>query len=162
VRRGFLFCAAAFALASCKPGAGSPGALVKVDYSLEVDGKLVDQSEPGKPFAFRIGAGDVVPGFEKGVLGIKPGEAGTVTVSPEDGYGLRDPTAIQALPLTAFGELAKDLAVGRSVQGVRGGKAADGVVVAMSSGTVTLDFNHPLSGKTLVFKIRRYPVEPGS
>ncbi|MBI3552685.1 MAG: peptidylprolyl isomerase [Elusimicrobia bacterium] len=133
--------------------------MVKMEYTLAVDGRVVDSSAAGGPFQFKAGAGEIVPGLEEGLMGLRPGDERTLTVSAERGYGLHDPTAIQQVSLKDFGPLAKDLKVGRAVQGLRGGKPAEGQIVALDDKSATLDFNHRLAGKTLVFKVKVLSVE---
>jgi FKBP-type peptidyl-prolyl cis-trans isomerase len=67
------------------------GDVVFVHYTGKLtDGKVFDSSIPRKePFAFILGAGMVIPGWEKGILGMKVGEKKTLTIAPEDGYGAR-------------------------------------------------------------------------
>lgn len=70
-------------------GVASNGDVVFVQYTGKLaDGKVFDSSIPrGEPFPFILGAGMVIPGWEKGILGMKIGEKKTLTISPEDGYG---------------------------------------------------------------------------
>lgn len=63
------------------------GDTVSVYYTLKVDGAVFDSNVGGKLFSFQVGAGEVIPGFDKGVLGMAVGEEKTFTVSPEEGYG---------------------------------------------------------------------------
>lgn len=70
-------------------GVASNGDVVFVHYTGKLeDGKVFDSSIPrGEPFAFILGAGMVIPGWEKGLLGMKIGEKKTLTIAPEDAYG---------------------------------------------------------------------------
>jgi peptidylprolyl isomerase len=139
--------------AACRKGVHA-GSKVALAYTLTVDGRIYEASDAGQPEEIVIGAGQACPGLEAGIMGMTPGQEKTLTVPPDQGYGLHDPTAIQQIPLKAFGDLAKDLAVGRAVQGVRGGKPTEAMIVAMDEKSVTLDFNHRLAGKTLVYKVK--------
>lgn len=60
---------------------------VSVYYTLVVDGSIVDSNVGKQLFTFTVGSGQVIPGFDNGVLGMKAGEEKTFTVSPEQGYG---------------------------------------------------------------------------
>jgi len=62
------------------------GDTIKVDYWLTVDGEQIDTSEGRGPFEFTVGSGQVIPGFDKAVLGMKAGETKHVTLSGEDAY----------------------------------------------------------------------------
>ena len=141
-------------LCACKAGGIQSGSLVKMEYTLTVDGKAVDSSAAAGPYEFRAGAGQIVTGLEEGLLGLRSGQEKTLTVPPLKGYGVHDLAAVQKIALASFGALAKDLKIGSSVQGLSGGKPATGRVISVDSGTATLDFNHPLAGKTLVFKVK--------
>jgi FKBP-type peptidyl-prolyl cis-trans isomerase 2 len=63
------------------------GDTVSVYYTLKVDSAVFDSNVGGKLFTFQVGAGQVIPGFDKGVLGMAVGEEKTFTVLPKDGYG---------------------------------------------------------------------------
>jgi len=67
-------------------GAVKDGDTVRVDYWLTVDGNQIDSSEGRGPFEFTVGAGEVIPGFDKAVLGMTIGETKEVTVSGNDAY----------------------------------------------------------------------------
>jgi FKBP-type peptidyl-prolyl cis-trans isomerase 2 len=123
-------------------------------YSLAVDGKVVDSSDSKLPYEFKFGAGQVPPGLEAQLKGLLSGEAKTITVAPEQGYGPVDPGAVQHIPLASFGAMAKELQVGKAVDGLWKNKPASGRVIALDAQSATLDFNHPLAGKTLVFDVK--------
>ena len=64
------------------------GSKAKFDYTLTVDGKVADTSAGRGPLEYTHGAGMIIPGLEKELLGMKVGDKKTVTVKPEEGYGL--------------------------------------------------------------------------
>jgi FKBP-type peptidyl-prolyl cis-trans isomerase 2 len=64
------------------------GDTVSLYYTLKVDGQMVDSNENKQVLTFTIGSGQVIPGFDKGVTGMKVGDEKTFSVSPEDGYGV--------------------------------------------------------------------------
>ena len=76
----------------------SEGKSVKVNYTLTVDGKVVDSSNGRGPLEFKAGSHQMIPGFEKAVMGMKTGEKKSFKVSPKEGYGLEDPKAIRDIP----------------------------------------------------------------
>lgn len=126
----------------------APGALVKLRYSVVADGKAYHET-PG-PIAVRIGSGDLLPGVEARLMGRRAGESLSFSLSPEEGFGARDPAKVQLIPLARFGAQGADLRVGDKVGGaLAGGAAAEGFVVSVDSAAVALDFNPPLAGKTL-------------
>ena len=153
--------AASLVLAGC--GAKKPviteGASVKFNYTLTVDGKVMDSSEGREPLACVQGSHQIVPGLEEQLLGMKVGESKTVTVPPEKGYGQRDTTAVRQVPLTSFAN-PESLRVDGVVRGESEGRRIAARVTQIGPDTVTLDFNHPLAGKTLVFDITITEIVP--
>ncbi|MBC7266758.1 MAG: peptidylprolyl isomerase [Anaerosomatales bacterium] len=131
------------------------GDTVTVHYrgTLE-DGTVFDSSEGRAPLLFTLGEGDVIPGFEAAVLGLEVGEKATATIPPEEAYGPRYEEAVQEVPIDLFGEAAPEIGDVVSVIADDGTQLA-ATVSAISDDlmTVTLDFNHPLAGRTLTFEI---------
>ena len=83
-----LFVASVFLIAGCIGQSGiKNGDTITLDYTLKVDGSVVDTSIGKQPLEFIVGSGQVIPGFDKGVLGMNVGEEKTFSVSPEEGYG---------------------------------------------------------------------------
>lgn len=78
-----------FLLAGCIGQGGiKKGDTISLDYTLTVDGQVVDTSVGKQPLEFVVGSGQVIPGFDKGVLDMNVGEEKTFSVSPEEGYGV--------------------------------------------------------------------------
>jgi FKBP-type peptidyl-prolyl cis-trans isomerase 2 len=148
-------------------------ATVSVNYvgSLE-DGKVFDtniQEEaekawsgialPGKtyaPLTFTVGWGQMIPWFEEAVVGMKKGETKTVTIPTEKAYGVPKPELLFTTGAWLFTDAGITPVIGESYN--FGG--APGKVTALADGQVTLDFNHELAGKTLVFKITLLDIQP--
>ncbi len=116
------------------------------------DGSEFDSSIGGDPLEFVVGAGDIIPGFDRAVAAMNPGDKTTVTIPPDDAYGERTEEAVQKAPREMFGDH-------EPVEGEMVGLVGpDGRQLAATIGTVAadgveLDFNHPLAGKTLTFEI---------
>ncbi len=132
------------------------GDKIKVHYTGRFeDGTVFDTSEERGPLEFTIGDGDVIPGFEKSIVGMEVEERKTVTIPPEDAYGPRRKELIWERKKSEFPEGITP-AVGKQV-GVRLNQPDAPLITALitdvSEDTVTLDANHPLAGKTLVFDI---------
>ena len=130
--------------------------VVAVSYKLEVEGKIADQSAPGSPLEYIHGTGMLLPKFEAALAGKEPGDGFDFVLSPDDGYGRYDPSYKIDLPKTAFavdGKIREDLlVVGRTIPMLnQAGQVVQGTVVEVSEGAVTMDFNHPMAGKTLHF-----------
>ncbi len=128
------------------------GSNVRMNYTLTVDGKVVDSSSGREPLSFEQGAGQIIPGLEKALEGLKNGDKKQVTVPPEEGYGVIDPKAVQKVPKASFKDM-KNLKVGMPVRGQQGNRPIQATVVAIGAKEITLDFNHPLAGKTLNFDV---------
>jgi len=128
------------------------GTTVSMNYTLKVDGKVVDTSEGKEPLVFVQGSGQIIPGLDNALLEMKKGEKKHVTVDPEDGYGNRIPEAVRKIPKAAF-DGADKLKVGDVVNGNANGQEFVATVSAVSKDEITIDMNHPLAGKTLDFDI---------
>ncbi len=130
--------------------------VVSMAYVLRIeDGQLIDQSEDDSPLEYIQGARQIVPGLEKALIGLNVGDEKHVEVKPVDGYGERDPDDIVDMPRGNFPE-SFDLPVGKplKVKDSESGEAFSAYVVESNPETVTLDFNHPLAGKTLHFHVK--------
>ena len=100
------------------------------------------------PLSFVVGAGQMIKGFDDAVVGMRQGESKTITLQPQDAYGQWDPSQVISFPRSQIN--ATDLTVGSALYSANGGM---GTVTAISGQNVTVDFNHPLAGKTLIFTI---------
>ena len=130
------------------------GMTVQLDYTLTVDGAVVDSSQGRGPISYVQGHKQIVAGLERQLAGLHIGDARDVIVKPEDGYGQIDPKAFAEVPKT---QLPPDVvpAVGLVLHG----KSQDGhpfraTVSKVDKDNVTLDLNHPLAGKTLHFAVK--------
>ena len=138
--------------------AGSHAATVKFHYTLTVDGKKLESSMGKEPLSATLGAGNIIPGLEEALAGMKAGDKRSVTVAPEKGYGPYHPEGLQKVPKAAFKNLA-GLKPGMTIGGQRGGRSFQAVVKQVGDKDVTLDLNHPLAGKTLNFDIEVVAVQ---
>lgn len=131
-----------------------PKDTVKVHYTGRLeDGTVFGSSTDRDPIEFTIGAQDVIPGFSRAVIGMAPGERKTETVPPSLGYGHFRNDLVQEVARDMFPD-DMELAVGQRFNASGSGK--DNMIVTivhLSEGTVTVDANHPLAGRNLVFDI---------
>ena len=130
------------------------GDTVKVHYTGKLeDGTVFDSSRDREPFEFKVGTGNVIPGFEKGVVGMKVGEEKTITIPPEEGYGSHREELTAVVNKSEF---PPDITpeVGRQLQiNQPNGSVANVVITKIEDEMVTIDASHPLCGKTLFFDI---------
>ena len=136
------------------------GATVQLEYTLKDDtGAVLDSNKGGSPITFTQGRQQLVPGLEKALNGMHPGEEKQVTVKPEDGYGDVNPTAQTEVPKAMLPP--DSLAVGSQlVARSRGGESMLVRIKEIKESTVIIDLNHPLAGKTLFFDVKITGVEP--
>lgn len=130
------------------------GDTVRIHYTGTLDdGTQFDSSAGRDPLEFALGAGQVIPGFDNAVDGMSIGDSKTVTIPPEQAYGLRHEQLVQQVPRSA---LPKDVepAVGMQLhsKGPKG-QVMDLFVTGVDLDSITVDANHPLSGKALTFAI---------
>jgi len=109
--------------------------------------------------SFVMGDGSLLPGFERRLLGMRPGDEAEFQIPPAEGFGEPQDDNIQSLPRRDFDE--ESLAPGMlfSFADAAGGEVP-GMVAEVDEETVKVDFNHPLSGRTINFKVRIAQVEP--
>ncbi len=132
------------------------GDKVKIEYTGTLDdGTVFDSSkEHDKPLEFKVGSGQVIKGFDDAVIGMIEGEEKQFSISPADAYGEHDPTLIQKVPREIFPPEA-DLVPGLLFEaGLPTGEKVPATITEVQDGFVSVDLNHPLSGKRLTFKIK--------
>ena len=135
------------------PNTIADGLVVSLAYTLEVDGEVVAQTEPGEPMDYLHGAENIVPGLEAALNGRKLGDKLSVTLAPDDAYGEYDPEDIDEIPREDVEHL-EDLEVGMVIEVEDDeGDVYLAFVREIGDETVTLDFNPPLAGKTLTYHV---------
>ncbi len=130
------------------------GDIVSVKYTGRLaDGQVFDASPPDKPLEFVIGKNEVLPGFEKGVVGMVHGEKRTITVPPQEAYGEKLQDKIEVIQRSKLpGKL--HLQAGNKLEIIGHDNSKRVVeILEVTDSTVTLDGNHPLAGKDLIFDI---------
>ena len=131
------------------------GSTVKVHYTgtLKEDGSQFDSSEGRDPLEFKLGEGMVIAGFEKAVIGKSVGDDVTVEIPPEEGYGTpNDQLVFQVRKEQIPPNVELEEGIMLEIR-TEDGSPAYVRVTEFDGETVTLDGNHPLAGKTLVFEI---------
>ena len=129
------------------------GQVVLMNYTLKVDGEVLDTSVGHEPLEFLQGAGNIIPGLEQELYGMGIGESKNVVVAPEEGYGTIDPEAFVEVPKEDFPPTIP-LEVGVELQVTnQDGQPLSARIDSVSDDSVKLDFNHPLAGKELRFEV---------
>ncbi|WP_264211218.1 FKBP-type peptidyl-prolyl cis-trans isomerase [Leisingera thetidis] len=130
------------------------GDTVRIHYTGKLtDGSVFDSSEGRDPLEFTVGAGQVIAGMDAGLEGMTAGEKKTLEIPCAEAYGPINPAARQEIPREGIpADIPLDLGTQLQMQSPEG-QVLPVTVVEVSDGTVTLDANHFLAGKDLVFDI---------
>ena len=127
--------------------------VVTLNYTLrDEQGQVIESSVGRGPLSYLHGKGNILPGLERALSGRSAGDKVDVAVPPELGYGPRDDRLVQVVPRNTFtvdGELAPGMRVRAS--GPRGARLV--TIVRVERDFVTVDGNHPLAGRTLLFSV---------
>lgn len=131
------------------------GDVVRIHYTGKLpDGTEFDSSEGREPLEFEVGAGQIIPGLDRGVEGMNVGDKDTVTVPADEAYGQRDDAQVQTLPRSSIPE-GIELEVGTRLQAsTQDGRQIALTIIDLNDQEVTVDANHPLAGQDLVFEIQ--------
>ncbi len=136
------------------------GSNVKLHYTGTLnDGTVFDSSEGKDPLEFTVGEGQVIPGFEKELMGMKAGDKKTLNILTEDAYGERDEQRVGDYPKENIPE-GMEIEVGSKVflQAPEGG-IAFATILKIGEEIVVLDLNHPLAGQDLTFEVEILEVQ---
>jgi peptidylprolyl isomerase/FKBP-type peptidyl-prolyl cis-trans isomerase SlpA len=127
---------------------------VQVHYTGKLeDGTVFDTSQDGEPLSFTIGENRVIPGFESAVVGMEPGDSKTTEIEPDQAYGEHRDDMVMELDRDQIPEDVEP-DVGQQLQlRLENGQTVPVLITALGEETVTIDANHPLAGRTLIFEI---------
>jgi len=135
------------------PAVVADDVVVSLDYTLTVDAEVVDSSEGSDPIEFLQGHGQIITGLEQALYGMKIGDEKMVVVKPSEGYGEVDEDAFIDVPRSEFpSDIPAQVGVAIQMQDEHG-EVLDARIFEVSKDVITLDFNHPLAGKELTFKV---------
>jgi len=136
-----------------------PGKKVTLDYTLVVDNKQVETSVGKTPLSYVAGTHMIIPGLESQLNGLHVNDAKDVTVAAKDAYGEVDPKAFKEFPKTSLPQ-GMEPKVGMVLQATApDGSKFPAVISELKGDQVVLNFNHPLAGKELTFKVKILNVE---
>jgi len=133
----------------------SDNCVVGIEYEVKEAGTtdVVDSNKgTGQPLEFIMGKGQIIPGLEKALCGMKADESGDIMVPAADAYGEYNQEALQTLPIEQFEGV--ELKEGLTLYGQgENGETVQVTVKSFTDKEVNIDFNHPLAGKDLMFSV---------
>jgi len=134
------------------------GSKVSIEYEGSFDdGSIFDASKNhGKPLEFEIGSKMIIPGLEKALIGMKKDEEKTIHIEADEAYGQPNPQMINKVPREQLpAPEGKEIEVGMMLMAqLPNGQGMPGKITEVTDKEVTVDFNHPLAGKALNFKVK--------
>lgn len=141
----------------------SEGTRVTLHFSLSLeDGQLIDSNFESQPATFDVGDGNMLPGFERALFGLRPGSRASLTIPPEQGFGLHLQENVQRLSRSTFeAEMALEEGLVVSFED-KGQGELPGVISRVDGSSVWVDFNHPLAGRTILFEVVIVDVAPAT
>ena len=127
---------------------------IKVHYTCKSkDGEVLDSSTNGDPVQIKIGEGGIIPGVEKALIGMNPGESKTTEISAKEAYGPHKKELVVEVERNRLPEnLAPQIGQKLEIHQPNGQKIPVSIINVTES-SIILDANHPLAGKDLIFDI---------
>jgi FKBP-type peptidyl-prolyl cis-trans isomerase SlyD len=128
--------------------------VITIEYSLKDANtqEKLDSNVGGEPLKFISGTGQIIPGLENELIKMEIGAKKNIIVKPEDGYGKINQEAIQTLPKEQFADI--ELETGMTLYGTsEDGQTIQVIVKSFNDNEVTIDYNHPMAGRTLDFAV---------
>jgi len=128
--------------------------LILMHYSIALtNGTMIESSFDDEPVQVAMGNGDITEGMELAIFGLQEGDSQTLTLTAEQGFGVRDEDNVHQMPLTDFpDELPPEIGLSYSFESPEGDEIP-GTVVSIKKDSVEIDFNHPLAGQEIVFSV---------
>jgi len=154
VRRAVLLLPLLLIACTRRDGRVRHGDEVTLHYEMSVGKAPVESTFGGEPVKIYQGAADVPPGVDEALVGMAPGEEKSLELAPERAFGPIDPKRVEKVALSDLGALARGLKPGQKIHGVRDGNAETARVISIQDGRAVLDFNHPLAGMKVVYRVK--------
>lgn len=137
-----------YTLGVIDPGNQGIRVIQTTDRQTAIDTNMYSPFNSYNPINITVGSPGILPAFSEQIAGMKAGEEKTFAIVPENAYGKYDSELVKSFPLSAIN--ATQLRVGSRITSDIG----VGTVVALDADKAAIDFNHPLAGLTLVYKVR--------
>lgn len=132
---------------------------VTLHFSIKLmNGQVVDSNFDSEPASFSMGDGQMLEGFERVLLGLNSGDEQQFEILPEQGFGMTNPNNMQTFPRSQFKDMELEPGLVISFSDAGNGELP-GVISEFNDAQVTVDFNHPLAGQTLLFDVKIVAVE---
>lgn len=129
------------------------GKRVTLHFSVSLmDGAVVDTTKEKDPATFNVGDGNLLPGFEQSLFGLKAGDKRSIFLQAEQAFGLHNEKNVQHMPRSRFEDMNLEEGIVLSFADPSGGELP-GVVKKVMEEVVVIDFNHPLAGTDLNFDV---------
>lgn len=128
------------------------------------NGEVFERTPEGEPFYFEVGSPEIIPGLSEAVIGMAEGEEKEVLLSPDKAFGERDDNLVKEIPRAAI-SLETEPQVGMMLNLIvdtpQGEMQFSALVTAVNDEKIVLDFNPPLAGKNVIFKIKLVGIHDG-
>ncbi|MFH1985373.1 MAG: peptidylprolyl isomerase [Pseudomonadota bacterium] len=130
------------------------GLFVRVDYTGTLqNGEVFDSSRGRRPLEFKVGAGQMIPGFDAAVAGMSLNEKKTITLAPEEAYGAYDDSLTREFPRADVPPEMNPQTGQRIGMTTPDGHQIPATITQVDDEKITIDMNHPLAGESLTFDI---------
>ena len=135
---------------------------VSVSYTAALPtGEIIESVPEDKPIMLVIGSGVILKAVEVSLLGMTPGQSRTVDILPEDAYGPYHRSLVHEIPRTSFAgriDPKPGMILALSIERDGQPQQVPATVLAAGSDTVTVDYNHPLAGKTITYTVKVHAI----
>ena len=135
---------------------------VSISYTATIpSGEIVESVQDNKPITLVIGSGRILKAVEASLMGMEPGQTRTVHILPEDAYGPYYKTLVHDVARSSFAgridpKPGMTLSLAIEKDGVE--QHVPATVLAASNETVTIDYNHPLAGRTITYAVKLHAI----
>ncbi len=132
-----------------------PGSKVTIHLSITLeDGTVAESTFDEEPMSFVVGDGTIIEGLELALYGMKAGEEDTITMTPEQTFGFHDPENVHDMLLSDFNDDLQPEENQIIAFHTPAGDEVAGMVKKVAADSVTVDFNHPLAGHDLKYRMK--------
>lgn len=137
------------------------GSRVTMHFSITLEnGTVAEDSFDNEPLTFTVGDGTLHEALEAGLYGLGPGDEKTMLLPAESSFGYHNPDNIHDMPRADFDDSMKveaGMVIGFTTPA---GDELPGIILSEDEGTVRVDFNHPLAGHDLTYRVKILDVQP--